>query len=74
MADSHEIWTVDAPHFNAGLVERNYAVVRAAPIIKYMRGWPITRVASYCRKKGWSLSKAEPYDCGTAPKTLKDLA
>lgn len=42
-----------APHFVAGFVT-NGRVTRAAPIIKYIVGWPDDRVREYCRRKGWS--------------------
>lgn len=45
--------TIDAPHFNAGIVAENGKVVRAAPIIRYMIGWTGVQVRDYCRKKGW---------------------
>lgn len=30
-----------------------------APIIRYMKGWELNKIKSYCRYKGWSL---EIYD------------
>lgn len=27
-----------------------------APIIKYMRGWNLTRIETYCARKGWLVS------------------
>lgn len=49
------IITIDAPHFNAGIeYDDNDIVVHAAPIIRYMIGWSINQVTSYCTKKGWS--------------------
>ena len=44
---------ITAPHFVAGVVLEDDVVVRAAPIIKYMRGWNSARIKSYTRKKGW---------------------
>lgn len=58
------IYTIDAPHFNAGIVV-NYrfqgmgmqgVVVDTPPILRYMEGWTIERVATYCRTKKWKLS------------------
>lgn len=43
-----------APHFVAGIVARNGRVVRAAPILGYMRGWDGAAVASYCDRKDWA--------------------
>lgn len=44
---------IEAPHFVAGLVVTDDVVVRTAPILKYMLGWSLGRVISYCRQKGW---------------------
>jgi hypothetical protein len=42
---------ITAPHFCAG-VELGR---RAAPIVRYMRTWPLQRIADYCRRKGWRV-------------------
>lgn len=44
-----------APHFVAGLVTDGH-VRRAAPILRYMIGWPDDRVRRYCVAKGWTAS------------------
>jgi hypothetical protein len=41
---------ITAPHFCAGIDTERKLV---APIIRYMRDWSLTRIESYCRKKGW---------------------
>ncbi|MBF0102055.1 MAG: hypothetical protein HQK77_14225 [Desulfobacterales bacterium] len=46
---------ITAPHFVAGLEIKDRIVVRAAPIIRYMVGWPIGTVKDYCDKKGWKF-------------------
>jgi len=49
------LW-IDAPHFCAGAEVIDGTVAgRIAPIIRYMRGWPMARVRSYCRSKRWEL-------------------
>ena len=48
-----------APHFVAGLVARAGAVVRAAPIIRYMVGWTGKRVRDYCARKGWTWERCD---------------
>lgn len=48
-----------APHFNAGIVVFNNVVREAAPILKYMTGWHIAQVRSYCGKNGWKVSTIE---------------
>lgn len=49
---------IEAPHFCAGVELRDNKVVKVAPILKYMRGWEVSRVTSYCdrvtsKKKKW---------------------
>lgn len=44
---------IDAPHFYAGVVFRDGMVVRSADIVKYMKGWSLEQVKSYCEKKNW---------------------
>lgn len=49
--------SIDAPHFNAGIVARDGRVVAAAPILRYMIGWTGQEVAIYCKRKGWTWIK-----------------
>jgi len=44
---------IEAPHFVAGVVLEQGVVVRAAPILSYMRGWTRVRVMRYCDSKRW---------------------
>lgn len=46
---------VVAPHFVAGF-ETNGTVRRAAPILRYMIGWPDAQARAYMRLKGWRAS------------------
>lgn len=45
-----------APHFTAGVLvdEDNEIVIATAPIVKYMKGWTLSKVRDYCGRKGWS--------------------
>jgi len=47
---------ITAPHFCAGLETRSSVVMRAAPIIKYMKGWTTGKVREYCQEKSWKLA------------------
>jgi hypothetical protein len=50
--------STDLPRpFTAGLiVHRDVdAVVRAAPILKFMLGWKRDRMRDYCKAQGWQL-------------------
>lgn len=53
-----KLYQITAPHFVAGLEADNY-VVKAAPIIKYMHDWAMTRVATYCQSKRWKLDRVD---------------
>jgi hypothetical protein len=47
---------INAPHFCAGAdVTGGIVSGNVAPIIRYMRGWRIERVRSYCRQVQWQL-------------------
>jgi hypothetical protein len=48
--------SIDAPHFNAGIVLWDGKVIESAPIVRYMRKWPRDRVRDYCKTKGWKIS------------------
>lgn len=45
---------IEAPWFTCG-AEINEAgtIIRAAPIVKYMIGWPYTKAIIYCAERGW---------------------
>lgn len=47
--------SIDALHFNAGIVARDGRVIEVAPILyrHIKRGWTGKQVADYCRSKGW---------------------
>lgn len=48
---------IDAPHFCAGVVtDPAGKVVRTAPIVHYMLGWPEHRVRGYCESKRWQAT------------------
>lgn len=51
---------ITAPHFTAGVVLRashlvGELVVRAAPILRYMHGWPRRRVLEFAARKKWRV-------------------
>ena len=48
--------------FDAGVVIENDTVIRAAPIVKFMRGWSADQLRRYCREVGWEalVSKQDP--------------
>lgn len=48
---------IDAHYFVAGVVLTKGHVVRAAPIVKYMLGWPEGRVISYISRKRWRYGR-----------------
>lgn len=54
-----ELYQIVAPHFVAGIVVKNNITVRVAPILHYLRGWPMSSVIVYCEKKAWQLNPVE---------------
>lgn len=48
---------IEAPHYVAGALVENDVVIKAAPIIKYMKGWSTSKVIWYCNKKHWSVAQ-----------------
>jgi len=49
---------VVAPHFVAGF-ESDGTVRRAAPILRFMLGWPDDRARAYIAAKGWRAAVIE---------------
>lgn len=49
---------IEAPHFVAGVVvdPETECVTDFAPIVKYMHGWHLERVQTYCGLKGWFVT------------------
>lgn len=43
--------------FVAGIELVNGTVVRAAPIVGYMRGWSEERARQYIRRRGWRATR-----------------
>jgi hypothetical protein len=54
---------IKAPHFTAGIVLQDNVVVIAAPIVKYMVGWPRPKVRAYCTGKNWPISVVREGSC-----------
>lgn len=44
---------ITSPYFVAGITVDGGLVERAAPILKYMLGWPMHRVQTYCESRYW---------------------
>jgi hypothetical protein len=58
-ADSGTLIRIDAPHFCAGIELDGDGpaarVIRAAPILRYMTGWPRARAVQVARRNGWAI-------------------
>lgn len=50
---------ITAKHFCAGAILAWNIVIAHAPILRYMRGWSVSEVESYCRKKGWKCERLD---------------
>ena len=48
---------IESHYFVVGVIITDEIVVRAPPIVKYMKGWSVQRVTNYCEKKGWKMTK-----------------
>lgn len=48
---------INSPHFCAAVIVENDRVVRAAPILGYMRAksWSEQQVLDYCKNKKWEV-------------------
>lgn len=52
---------ITSAHFCAGLVMGD-TVTEAAPILRYMIGWPSRRVIRYCAHKGWTMEMVPEFN------------
>jgi hypothetical protein len=50
-AESH--MRIVRPNFVAGLVIKDDRVIRAAPILGYVIGWPTERIIALAQRRGW---------------------
>lgn len=57
LTEGKQLVRIVAPFFVAGIEAQDGRVVRAAPILRYMRGWDGARVASYCASRGWDWAR-----------------
>ena len=48
---------IEAPHFVARVEVLDGQVVQAAPIVRYMLGWPETRVRIHAISKRWRVDE-----------------
>ncbi len=47
---------ITAPHLGAGVVICRGQIIDAAPVVKYMIGWPLERMLDYVKEKGWEIA------------------
>jgi hypothetical protein len=52
---------ISSSYFTAGYDTESKTIV---PIIKYIKGWSVEKIVSYCRKKNWKIEivDGETYD------------
>ena len=53
------ILRIVARDFVAGVETENGVVRDAAPVIRYMLGWPHGKVLNFCYLKGWSVAELD---------------
>lgn len=52
------LYVISTSYFYCGILTSSKdIVVKAAPIVKYMVGWKISRVYSYCKKRKFTIEK-----------------
>jgi hypothetical protein len=52
---TRQLVSIDAPHFNAGLIMEGDRCVKAAPILGWMVGKSRFVIRAYCKKKRWTV-------------------
>ena len=50
---------ITAKHMTAGIIIEDGVVTKTAPILKYMKGWILTRVITYGNHKQWKCELLE---------------
>src|SRR3546814_6949836 len=65
---------IEAPYFVAGVETENGVVIRAAPILSYMRGWEADRVLSYAVRKDWAANQLKENTLGLNAKNAAGAA
>ena len=56
------LYQVKSDYFVAGFCTANHKVVKVAPIIKYMKGWNLSRALEYAKSKGWKTEKVKRHE------------
>ena len=57
--ESETLVRITGSGFATGVVLGDQGVFIAAPIVKFMMGWPLYRVLVHCKKKGWKAEVPE---------------
>ena len=52
---------ITSSYFCAGIILEDEVCIRAAPIVKYMKGWDKVKIRNYCKYKNW-IAKIINYD------------
>jgi hypothetical protein len=57
-----DCYQVRAPYFTAGFMASGEVCTRAAPIIKYLLGWDLSRIHRWARSKGFIVEYVPPLE------------
>lgn len=57
---TESVIVINAPHFYAAIITNRTDVIDAAPIVKYMIGWPEKRASAYITSKRWAAVRMTP--------------
>lgn len=50
-------YRIESPYFVVGVLFDNNVVIDVPPIVKYIKGWQLSKVMRYCTNKQWKLEK-----------------
>lgn len=54
-----ELFQIKSRYFTAGIQVIASVVVQAAPIVNYMKGWPLAKVKVYCSRKNFTINRVD---------------
>jgi hypothetical protein len=52
-----KLYRIIAPKFKAILIAKDGKIRSATPVVKYMRGWEVSRMIGYAQSKGWQTGQ-----------------
>jgi hypothetical protein len=53
------LWRIEAPYFVCGFIVRGGKIIKAAPIIKWLKGKTLFEARSWCNYRRFKVAKIE---------------